>query len=59
MDLECDGNQWTFFINPKKRDTIKVTRAPSEPVKDKEEIGEVKSETSQENKLEYLDLKAR
>ncbi len=56
MDLECDGQQWTFFINPKKQDSIKVTRA-YEPVKDKEEVSESKSETGPDSKLEYIDLK--
>ena len=25
MDMECDEAVWTFYINPKKRDTIKPT----------------------------------
>ena len=25
MDMECDEVVWTFYINPKKRDTIKPT----------------------------------
>ena len=25
MDMECDETRWTFYINPKKRDTIQRT----------------------------------
>ena len=47
MDMECDEAVWTFYINPKKRDTIKPTVDASAIKKEAKQTGE--QATEQEN----------
>ena len=63
MDMECDDVVWTFYINPKKRDTIKPTvcesvigQAPKQTIKqvaEQENANDTKStETVQTKKID-------
>ena len=58
MDMECDEAVWTFYINPKKRDTIKPTVCTSAiKQKDKQAI-EQATESVQTKKMHSSESQA-